>query len=355
VAPDPRLISAQDLLVAADHGQIYVSSSAQADDDDDSDEYADEPTALAALYDAWDSDRFVGVRTGFIDVLTPGQYNSSTPMRLEVWSAEPADDRDGWDHEVDADFDIPDGRIFFEASGGSRATTLAEIPPGSYRVRVSGRGFTETGLAGANGDDSYRLRLWPRGDLAPAVLRKRWPGWDRPGMKPDEPVKDTLGRTRPPTARPPVVASYEAASTSVTQDPGLVVVVALDAAGRILLVPGHLPGTPLSELPARQVDQPGEDPLTAAQQLLTEAGLRADSWSSLRDLPALPGATSTASRIYLARDLHPAEQPNWITLDQAVDDVFGRVIHDAVAAVAITAAAQARDTGWAGLRPAAGE
>jgi hypothetical protein len=36
------------------------------------------------------------------------------------------------------------------------------------------------GNAGSYGDDTYRMRLWPRGEQAPPVLRKRWPGWDRP-------------------------------------------------------------------------------------------------------------------------------------------------------------------------------
>jgi hypothetical protein len=148
---------------------------------EDYDVDVDDPPEIAALNDAWDSDRFVGVQPGLIDVLTPGQWNFSTPMRLEVWSAEPADDRDGWDNEIDADFDVPDGAITFQASGGGPATPTT-VPPGSYRARVSGRGFREPGHAGADGDDSYRL--WPRHRPVAPALRKRWPGWDGPGMKP---------------------------------------------------------------------------------------------------------------------------------------------------------------------------
>ena len=175
MASNPHLISAQDLVVAADHGQIYIFSAAAGLFDD---------IWMPVLEDAWESDRFVGVLPGFIDLLTPGQWNFQTPLRLEVWSAEPADDRNDWDHEVDVDFDVPDGRISFQPSGGSSHFTSAEVPAGTYRARVSGRGFTEVGHAGADGDDSYRLRLWPGGEPAAPVLRKRWPGRDRPGMKP---------------------------------------------------------------------------------------------------------------------------------------------------------------------------
>jgi hypothetical protein len=107
VALDARLISAQDLTVLADFGQIYVWSLGWDIEDD---EFDDEPQELAALDDAWESERFVGVVRGFIDVLTPGQWNFRTPLRLEVWSAEPSDGRDGWDHEVDADSAHPTAR-----------------------------------------------------------------------------------------------------------------------------------------------------------------------------------------------------------------------------------------------------
>jgi len=178
VSADPAgMVSAQDLAVAADHGQIYIFSIAGEEEDEDFDPA--EGHLLSALDDATRSRRFVGVQPGLIDLLTPGQWNFRTPMRLEVWSAEPPDDRDQWDHEVDADFDVPDGRIYFMASGGGTADVSADIPAGRYRARISGRGFTALGHAGADGDDSYRLRIWPRGQREDPVLRKRWPGWDQ--------------------------------------------------------------------------------------------------------------------------------------------------------------------------------
>jgi hypothetical protein len=80
---------------------------------------------------------------------------------------------------VDADLDIPHGQIVFEASGGGPGTT-AYLPAGAYRIRISGRGFTELGFAGADGTDTYRLRLWPRSQETDPVLRKCWPGWESP-------------------------------------------------------------------------------------------------------------------------------------------------------------------------------
>jgi hypothetical protein len=171
MATSPALVLGCDLVVAADHGQIYISSTAMPQVTVDDNPYLD------ALADGTDSGRFVGVIQGLIDLMTPGQWNWQTPVRLEVWTAEPTADTNAWDHEVDVDLDVPDGTLSFEASGGGPEIST-EVPPGSYRVRVSGKGYIELGAAGAEGDDSYRLRLWPASGQHDPVLRKRWPGWD---------------------------------------------------------------------------------------------------------------------------------------------------------------------------------
>lgn len=96
---------------------------------------------------------------------------------MEVWAAEPSADTDDWSHEVDVDLDVTDGQLIFEASGGGVPIPV-ELPPGRYRARISGAGYTELGAAGAEGDDHYRLRLWPRAKDTDPRLRKFWPGWE---------------------------------------------------------------------------------------------------------------------------------------------------------------------------------
>lgn len=162
-----------DLHVAADYGQIYIYSEATevGSQNDEGNPYLD------ALDDAVDSGRFVGTAGGLVDLLTPGQWNFNTPMRVEVWAAEPPADTDDWSHEVDVDLDVPDGRLFFEASGGGTPIPV-DLPEGRYRARVSGSGYTTLGAAGAEGDDYYRLRLWPRVTDTDPELRKFWPGWN---------------------------------------------------------------------------------------------------------------------------------------------------------------------------------
>lgn len=160
----------RDLTVSAQHGQIFIFSPEVHRLDTEQEGF------IEALNDALDSCRFVGTAFGLVDLVTPGHWNWETPMRVEVWAAEPEDDAGDWDHEVDLDFDAPDGCVFFEAAGGGLHYET-DIPAGSYRLRVSGRGFTGVGLDAVDGDDSYRLRLWPRAQDREPVLRKNWPGW----------------------------------------------------------------------------------------------------------------------------------------------------------------------------------
>jgi len=169
-----ELVEAHDLVVSADYGQIYIYAPAQAAVHGEPELDAADDPYLIALDDAQQRGTFVGVHRNLIDLMTPGQWNFETPMRVEVWSAVPSSDCDSWDHEVDVDLDIPQGRLFFEASGGGSVFD-AEVPPDRYRVRVSGRGYT---TLGALGGDSYRLRLWPRSEPTDPVLRKYWPGWN---------------------------------------------------------------------------------------------------------------------------------------------------------------------------------
>lgn len=165
-------IFVSDLTVRADHGQIYIYSPTVIQEAWD----LSDNLYLDALADGTDSERFVGVAGGIIDLMTPGQWNWETPMLIEVWEAEPPATDGDWDHEVDVDLDIPDGTLVFEASGGTGEVTT-EVPAGRYRARVSGRGFTTLGAGGAEGDDSYRLRLWPRSTDGEPELRRSWPGW----------------------------------------------------------------------------------------------------------------------------------------------------------------------------------
>ena len=145
---------------------------------------------------------------------------------------------------------------------------------------------------------------------------------------------------------------------------GAVAVLALDDDGRVLLIRQYR--HPVRhrdwEIPAGLLDILGEDPLTAAQrELAEEADLEAGQWNVLTDIFTSPGGNDEAIRIYLARDVRPtgsafareAEEADirvaWVPLEEAVDAVLERRMHNAPLSVAVLAALVAREKGWASL------
>ncbi|MEU4692220.1 NUDIX hydrolase [Actinoplanes sp. NPDC023714] len=158
------------------------------------------------------------------------------------------------------------------------------------------------------------------------------------------------------------------APRDVVENRGAVVVVALDEQDRVVLIKQyrHPVGKHLWELPAGLRDVEGEDPaLTAARELAEEADLVAGRLDRLVDLHTSPGFSDEFALVYLARDLtevpaaerheRTAEEADLevrrVPLDAAVEMAMRGEITNAAAVAGVLAAARARDTGWALLRP----
>jgi 8-oxo-dGTP pyrophosphatase MutT (NUDIX family) len=93
--------------------------------------------------------------------------------------------------------------------------------------------------------------------------------------------------------------------------PGAVGVVALDERNRMLLVRQyrHPVGYRLLEPPAGLLDVQGEQyQLGGERELWEETGTKAADWRVLVDAFTSPGMTTEAIRIFLARDLSPADE-----------------------------------------------
>jgi 8-oxo-dGDP phosphatase len=148
---------------------------------------------------------------------------------------------------------------------------------------------------------------------------------------------------------------------------GAVAVLALDDQERVLLIKQyrHPVRHRDREIPAGLLDIRGEDPLVAAQrELAEEADLVADEWNVLNDIFTSPGGNDEAIRIYLARGVRPAAEvfareeeeadieTRWLPLDEAVDAVLARTVHNAPLIIALLAARTAREKGWSTLGPA---
>jgi 8-oxo-dGTP pyrophosphatase MutT (NUDIX family) len=158
------------------------------------------------------------------------------------------------------------------------------------------------------------------------------------------------------------------ADREVVEHPGAVGVVAVDDAGRVLLIRQyrHPVGRQLWEIPAGLRDVSGESLLATAQrELLEEAGYLAADWQVLADFFTSPGISNERLRVFLARDLTfvpDAERgyvPNheeahleveWAPLDAIVARLLAGDLHNGVLAVGVLAAFAARQQEFAGLR-----
>lgn len=152
--------------------------------------------------------------------------------------------------------------------------------------------------------------------------------------------------------------------------PGAAVALALDEAGRVLMVHQyrHAVGERLWELPAGVRDEEGEAPVrTAMRELEEEAGHRAERWFELADFFPSPGFSSERIQVFLGRGVSPVPEdeqtfvrlheeadlrPEWVRLDEAVRAVAEGRVRNGATVVGVLAAAAAERDGFASLRPA---
>jgi 8-oxo-dGTP pyrophosphatase MutT (NUDIX family) len=158
------------------------------------------------------------------------------------------------------------------------------------------------------------------------------------------------------------------AERTVVTHPGAVAVVALDDAGRVLMIRQyrHPAGRLLWEIPAGLRDAAGESPLaTAERELLEEAGYRAGRWHTLVDYFPSPGYSTERLRIFLARDLTPVPDTGyereheekfliteWVPLAEAVRLALDGKLHNGPAIAGVLAGYAASAEGFSSLRPA---
>lgn len=149
-----------------------------------------------------------------------------------------------------------------------------------------------------------------------------------------------------------------------TDHTGAVGVLALDDDDRVLLIKQYRHPVRMRdwEIPAGLLDVDGEPPLAAAKrELAEEADLEASDWAVLTDVATSPGGSDELIRVYLARGLTATAEAfaregeeadiekRWAPLDECVDAVLERRVHNAPLAVAVLAAAAARARGWSSL------
>ena len=144
----------------ADYSQFYLQD--EEADGDLSDSWTKQATEdLLALAPAT-----IGVGT---------VRNMEVPVIVAVHPSRPTfDDAACWDQICEADIDIPSGRIVVAGCTDyfpDAARIL--VAPGSYRARIQYGGLDTLSEDGLDGNDLYRVDLWPGASEGRRVIKRR--------------------------------------------------------------------------------------------------------------------------------------------------------------------------------------
>jgi ADP-ribose pyrophosphatase len=143
-------------------------------------------------------------------------------------------------------------------------------------------------------------------------------------------------------------------SVEVIRHPGAAAIVPVDADDTVLLLSQyrHAVGGRIWEIPAGTLD-PGETPeVCARRELVEETGFSANTWQKLSEITPVPGYSDERIHLYLATDLHAAEQSldeneildvHRFSFNDAVDMVHTGRIQDAKSICGLLLAARAME------------
>lgn len=88
--------------------------------------------------------------------------NMEVPVTIETCDVEPSTDMSAWDHVAECSLEIPSGRIVIAGCTDYLPDCARlQVAPGSYRARVQFGALGTLSADGLNGDDHYRISLWP--------------------------------------------------------------------------------------------------------------------------------------------------------------------------------------------------
>lgn len=94
-------------------------------------------------------------------------------LELVLCEADPGCEDSKCDHVVECGVALPTGKLQVVECGGRPVVFDLKVSQGSYRMRVEFAGLATLSEDGIEGDDRYKLTLWP-GPPAPLRIRKQW-------------------------------------------------------------------------------------------------------------------------------------------------------------------------------------
>ncbi|MDC0834766.1 hypothetical protein CKA32_005400 [Geitlerinema sp. FC II] len=105
-------------------------------------------------------DRLLAIAPGIVGVGTV--RNMNVPVTLEICETEPETCFDDWDRVNECSLEVKSGKIVIAGcTDYFPDAARIEIQPGTYRVRIYYKNLKNLNKDGLNGNDQYRVMLWP--------------------------------------------------------------------------------------------------------------------------------------------------------------------------------------------------
>jgi hypothetical protein len=140
----------------------------------------DEP-AGGNLGDSWTqeaTDRLLAITDGTIGVGTV--RNMTVPVDIEVLDAAPNDSFKDWDQVNECSINVKSGRVVIAGcTDYFPDAARIQVAPAMYRVRIYYGKLDTLSENGLEGEDHYRVVLWPGDPTPPVVLKQRASGGGR--------------------------------------------------------------------------------------------------------------------------------------------------------------------------------
>ncbi|MEL7196925.1 MAG: hypothetical protein AAGL10_01295 [Pseudomonadota bacterium] len=135
--------------------------------------YIQDDTDVGIDGDTWDkesSERMLAVSRGVVAIGTA--RNMDVPVEIHLLDAPPEREFEDWDRVCECPLEVTSGRLVIAGCTDYFPDAMRiELAAGMYRVRVSYGGLDTISADGLDGDDRYRIELWPSTDQAITIVR----------------------------------------------------------------------------------------------------------------------------------------------------------------------------------------
>jgi hypothetical protein len=136
--------------------------------------YLQDENADGDLSDSWNEQAvkdLLAIAPGTIGVGTV--RNMDVPVEVEVRDSAPEDNFDGWDHVVECGIEISSGKIVVAGcTDYFPDAARISVMPGNYRARIYYGDLDSLSEDGLDGDDHYKVLLWPSNDMNVRVIKR---------------------------------------------------------------------------------------------------------------------------------------------------------------------------------------